>query len=586
MSVDKNIFFDFEVFKEDWLVVYNYDNQEEVIMNDCEKLKQFISSHSDYYFIGFNNYNYDDVICHTIIEGNNPYKISNKIINNGERFRVENYLYKSLDLYQDLKRVSLKKIMANLGLNIIECPIDFKIKRKLTSEELEVVITYCKNDVKATKEFYKFRENYFKTKLGIIKDFNLSEECIRYSENQLATEILECKWYEKCRDELRIDFCPDLNLKLIPPEILEFYGDIEYRYVNFEEYEKLSKKKLKFDLLGCPTIYGFGGLHSALTNITEHDNILQFDFSSFYPTIMINYNYFSRAISNPEKYKKIYDDRIKLKMTDVEKSNRFKLILNKPYGCMKNRGHILEDVRNCNQITINGQLILTQLVYELKDYCKLLQTNTDSITIKYYDGCYDCIKTIIDIFCDKFGLGYSELAIKDLYQINVNNYIIVDTKGKLKCKGSAFKNYIPKENRDVYVSNSLSIIDKCLVDCLVYGKTVEEVVQEAYNNNEIERFQLVTSYGSTFKGCYLEHNGFLEKQQKVCRVFATKDKTYGGIYKRRKEFEVADEEFVKIPKSFDRNLVFNDSLDKFDKTLLDLDYYIKICKENMYEVIE
>lgn len=579
IMLNKLIFFDFEVFKKDWLVVFNYDNKEDVIVNDCEKLKQFISSHSDYYFIGFNNYNYDDIICHNIINGNDPYIINNKIINDNERLKIENYLYKSLDLYQDLKRISLKKIMGNLGLNIIECPIDFKINRKLSKYELETVINYCKNDVNATKYFYKYRKEYFETKLGIIRDFNLDEDCIRLSENQLATEILNCEYYEKYSDELTFDYCSDLNLDIIPNEILSFYENIENDFMNGSGYNQLAKKQFNCELLNCPTKYGFGGLHSALKNITEHENILQIDFSSFYPTIMINYNYFSRAITNPDKYKEIYNNRIELKKIDVKKSERFKLILNKPYGCMKKRNHILEDFKNCNEITINGQLILTQLIIELKDYCKLLQANTDSITIKYNN--YNKIIDILNDFCKRFNLGYSELKIKDLYQVNVNNYIIVDEDNDIKCKGPFFKNYNPQTNRDIYIANSLSIIDKCLVENLLYGRKVEDVVYEAYNNNEIERFQLIVSYGKSFDSCFLEHNDKYEEQQKVCRVFATKDKSYGCIYKHRKFIIDDEEEYVKIPKSFKHNFVFNDDLNKFDKSILDLDYYIQICKENM-----
>ena len=79
------IFFDFEVFIEDWLVVFSTEETEEVIVNDCEKLKQFISSHSDYYFTGFNNYHYDDIIFHKILEGENPYKYNELIINGNNK---------------------------------------------------------------------------------------------------------------------------------------------------------------------------------------------------------------------------------------------------------------------------------------------------------------------------------------------------------------------------------------------------------------------------------------------------------------------------------------------------------------------
>lgn len=605
-KLSKLIFFDFEVFKYDWLVVFHYDNQEEVVVNDSDKLEKFITSHSDYYFVGFNNYRYDDVICHKIIEGENPYDINYKIIIEHKKVKVKNYLYKSLDLKQDLKNISLKKIMGNLGLNIVESPISFELDRHLTYEELESVIYYCNNDVKATKYLFEFRKNYFLTKLGVIKDFKLPYSCVRYSENELSLELLGSKTYKKTRDELRIDFCCDLNFNIIPEEILEFYNNLENKYLNAIPYKDL-KKSFKYQLLNCPTKYGLGGIHSAINNYYEEGPILQIDFSSFYPTIMINYNYFSRGIKDKEKYKKIYSDRIELKNTDVEKSNRFKLILNKPYGCMKNNGHTIEDRRNCNNITINGQLIITQLVCELQDYITLLQTNTDSITFKYEEKDYLLIKSKIDDFKNRFHLGYSELKIKKLFQLNVNSYIVVDDDNKIKCKGPLVKNYNDIKgtglvcrrydssndeckdfNMDVIFNNSLSIVDKCQVNSLVYGKSVEETVKECYENNEIDRFQLVVDRGNKYKECYSYVNGEEITQQKVCRIFAVKDNKYGGIYKRgkiKKEVKEIDWNVdIKVSDSFKHCYVFNDDLDNFDKTILDLDYYIDFCKTKMYEV--
>ena len=59
-NLSKLIFFDFEVFKYDWLAVFNCDNHEVIVMNDSDELEKFVTGHSDYYFVGFNNYHYDD----------------------------------------------------------------------------------------------------------------------------------------------------------------------------------------------------------------------------------------------------------------------------------------------------------------------------------------------------------------------------------------------------------------------------------------------------------------------------------------------------------------------------------------------
>ena len=58
------IFYDFEVFKYDWLVVIlDMDAQKEhVIINDPEQLKAFYETHKDDIWCGYNSRNYDQFI--------------------------------------------------------------------------------------------------------------------------------------------------------------------------------------------------------------------------------------------------------------------------------------------------------------------------------------------------------------------------------------------------------------------------------------------------------------------------------------------------------------------------------------------
>ena len=58
----KLIFYDFEVFKNDWLVVFKENNNFVVIVNDKTLLKNYIKNNEKSILIGFNNYNYDDLI--------------------------------------------------------------------------------------------------------------------------------------------------------------------------------------------------------------------------------------------------------------------------------------------------------------------------------------------------------------------------------------------------------------------------------------------------------------------------------------------------------------------------------------------
>lgn len=595
------VYYDIEVFCQDWLFIANLDEHFIVIHNDKDKLDNFIKKHKNYWFVGYNNYHYDDLILTDILNGNNPYCLSKTIINKIENINIDIIPnLKSLDLMQDIQKensktfMSLKKIMGNLGLSIIESSVSFDIDRPLTTSELKETIKYCSNDVLGVKELYKYRYNYFETKFTLINEFDLPIETIRLDENKLVSLILKCKWHKEPRDYLSFDYCKQIDFNLIPNEVLDFYADIEYKYFKGIDYKKAiisvgKKGKLNTKLLGVQTNYGLGGLHACSKARMFVNNIMQIDVSSYYPTLMVNNEFYSRSFTKPELYKSIYNKRMKLKEVDRLRSDAYKLILNKPIGCMRSE-MIMKDFHNANNIIVNGQLILTQLVMELKDYIILLQINTDSITFKYNKRNYDKILNIICDFEKRFNLKFDKDKIKFLYQKNVNNYFLIKEDNEIKFKGQDFKNY--DKHDFIYLSNSRSIISKCLVEYYKNKTPIEETVRKCYDNDEIDRFQLIVSYGNKYDKCFLEYQGkLIEQPQKVNRVFAVKNSEYGLIYKCKKVDKEQDKNTFeqngcfykkeKMPSSFEHNYIFNDDLSKFDKSLLDLDYYIKICKKEL-----
>ena len=68
------IFYDFEVFQHDWLVVLIDLNarRETVIINDPDKLKSFYEQHNGVIWAGYNSRNYDQYILKAILCGFNP----------------------------------------------------------------------------------------------------------------------------------------------------------------------------------------------------------------------------------------------------------------------------------------------------------------------------------------------------------------------------------------------------------------------------------------------------------------------------------------------------------------------------------
>lgn len=76
------IFYDFEVFKEDWLAVFIDVTRktEQVIVNNPDELKALYEANTSNIWVGFNNRHYDQYIMKGILLGMNPKRINDWII--------------------------------------------------------------------------------------------------------------------------------------------------------------------------------------------------------------------------------------------------------------------------------------------------------------------------------------------------------------------------------------------------------------------------------------------------------------------------------------------------------------------------
>src|SRR5690606_28216136 len=184
-------FYDFEVFKHDWLVVFERNGQITRIHHDRDALMRFLSNIN--FLVGFNNYNYDDYILAALIKNIDPYEVSKKLIHNKKpNFTLNKPI--TLDVMQELKMgISLKETQANRGLNIHETPVDFNINRKLTNDEIERTFKYCENNVLTTKELFEEREDYFSSKFEIVQTFKLPAASVKKTRARLSADVLKCK---------------------------------------------------------------------------------------------------------------------------------------------------------------------------------------------------------------------------------------------------------------------------------------------------------------------------------------------------------------------------------------------------------
>jgi len=559
--------YDFEVFSNDWVVVFKNDHSQVIIHNDQYKLKKWILDNKPI-LVGFNNYNYDDKILNKLLSSyyclpKDIHKLSNLIIKNQEKIWAKLPIL-TLDTRQELQKdISLKKLETFLGMDVVESSVSFEIDRKLTEKELEEVIKYCIHDVEATLKVFKLREEYFSGKMNLVNEFDLGYMDIKKTRAVLSSIVLKANYdYVPPKDKFNFDYDPNINWKLIPPNLKWFFNKMNRDHLAGVKSKQIEDSGICIPFGGVKHTIGLGGIHAAIPNFKREGHYLHIDVASYYPALMINNNWISRACEEPEKFEQIRDTRFILKKNGDPRQEVYKIILNSTYGAMNSRSktdenlkfNALFDPKYSNNICVNGQLILIQLIQELRCDCKLIQSNTDGLIIEPYN--LENVNYIIDDFSKRFNLTFSKTSIKKIVQRDVNNYAFQTEDGKLKVKGIfAIKDW---------TNNFLNIIPKSLQNYFFHNISVEETIENA----EILDFQMLGTKGGSYD--HVELNG--EVLQHCNRVFATKN---GGVIYKVKDNGRKD----KVANTSEKSSVWNGS--NFDKIDLDKKYYISIIYKEL-----
>lgn len=560
--------FDFEVFRYDWLVVFKdfITDEYEVIINDKDKLQKFVNDHKNNLLIGYNSSNYDNFILKGILLGKDPYHLSNIIINQkdntGRIWRMANWNEIKIFTYDvsfGLGFTSLKENEAYLGISIDECPIDFNMEKPLSKNELDLVINYCKRDVDATQLLFEKSKEKFETKLYLCSEFGLDKSYLNKGDQSIIEKVLGAEHKFKCCDEFEPFDFSQLNLKISKyKEVIEYFKKpLDY------------KGGLSLDICGVPHSLGIGGIHGAIPNFNYTGRIMNIDVASYYPSMMIAYDWFARSIPNDKKklYSKMKADRIVLKKTNKKLSNAYKLILNTTYGCYKYQYCNLFDPRMANNICIGGQVMLVDLMENLEPYCKLVQSNTDGIIIIPYDE--EKVKEVVKDWEDRTHMVMEITYGDKIIQKDVNNYIMRTEEG-VKVVGGYVAQYKPKSIR-----RTLSVVDKALVEYFLNDVKIEDYI---HNNNDPLDYQIVSKVGKTYDRVFYEKDGKEYETNYVNRVFASFEPC--RLYKQKTG---KNREMVASQPS--NSLIWNKSVQDLDISLIDKQWYIEMAYKRLNDYL-
>ena len=556
--------YDGEVFAHDSLFVFkNYVTREEKVFHNCNgnEIQEWIDD-VDPILCAFNCNNYDKHILRCWIAGMSPEElkgVNDFIIRDGGNGWDINVGYVKVpimwDLFNDINpRKSLKEIEGNLRLNITETSVPFDIPTKLTPEQYQEVLYYCRCDVDALFPLFDKLKNDYKSKFiisklgGIEPAFGLSQT------NANLTAILLKATKQKHNDNFTYTYPSCIDKSKIPKEALEYFDDIiEHNDLDY------SPTAPNIEFLDIMFQLGVGGGHGFKKKGTYYYDrrtskkvLCNWDFTSLYPNLVRLFGYSSRNQEDKDAYVNLLKMRMQAKkgllsddflkpmdLTNGDLNIGLKLPLNAYTGALRAKFNALYDNLQGFSICTTGQLIVMQLIHDLQKVptLEMVSANTDAVMYEVAPEYKDQADKLIHDLEKLTGLEMEEDKIVRIIMANVNNYCELletgDDEYSINYKGTNFECNSIKKNlkliwhkdtqswetkfTDDVKTNSMTIVGEALLKELLLDIPVEETIN---NCEDIFRFQIITHLGHTYQKMVQEsENGDVELQRNN-RVYA------------------------------------------------------------------
>lgn len=507
----------------------------------------------EFYFCGFNNKSYDDVLINYLIIRFDDlrYKpifeitwliksMSDKIIKEPVANWVDYkhaYLFNSFDLmtmsFSAKNRVGLKELEVTMSFpNVMEYEGDFS--KNVPKELKDKVIEYNQNDVLATGELLNLKKNDIELRLKLNEKYKIN--VLSKDNVNMGMEILKKEYLEKTNKTW--DDIKDLKTpcQLVPFKNIIF-DFIQYTTPPLQKLlEKLKKISIDpnnkdfrevFEIGGVVHNISLGGLHSinnAEIIIPNEDELLiDYDVDSFYPSCLIVNNLYPKhlGIGFVDIYKNIRDERVEAKRDKNSfLADAFKYAINGLSGNLQSQYSWTYDPELVVKLRINCQLMILMLIekFDLLG-AKIVQSNTDGILIKIKKSLLPEIEKAKDEWCKLTKLSMSKEEFERFYQYDVNNYIGVkkgfkETKDPELIKKKGF--FVDETNLGKGMSPK--VIAKSLINYFVYNISPEETLKEDKDIKDYLTYQRVS------RDFIVEYNG--EKALHINRFYMS---TNGGI---------------------------------------------------------
>jgi hypothetical protein len=460
---------------------------------------------------------------HTCITAADIYTKAMSIINAHGPARFAHMVWESdwlvpqIDLYKIhhfdnmSKATSLKILEFNMQMDSIE-DLPFPVGTTLTSEQIDILISYMWHDIEATDMFADRTVPQIAMRERLTAEFgksmmNMSD--VKIGETILVTEMekrgITCFEYDgkrKVKKQTKRESI-DLNQVLFPYvrfERVEFQNIMSYLQSKVITETKGVFTGLTADVDGLEYHFGTGGLHASVESQVIHTDdryqIVDVDVASFYPNMGIKNHLYPAHLGEAfcDAYLGVYHTR-KTYDKGTPENEAFKLALNGAYGGSNNEYSPFFDSFYTMSITINGQLSLCMLVEQLVKVpgLRMIQANTDGVTYLCPHEYLDHTRAVCRWWEELTQLELEEALYNRMWVKDCNNYIAEKMNGDLKRIG-AYAHVTAEENpgtRELpyHKDWSARVVALAAEAALVHGTDIRDFIS---NHNNIFDFFLRT----------------------------------------------------------------------------------------------
>lgn len=452
----------------------------------------------------------------------------------------------TIDLYKqkhfDRKKTSLKWVEFTMRFpNIEEMPIPHD--EPITIDQIPDLISYNRNDVIATYEFYKLIK--FETEVRLKLSNTYKVNLINAAEPRLGREIFatilapkmgisysELKQMRTVRKYVAFKDIIFPYVKFVTPVLQNLLIELKKEVVDCNPHAKEKfKKELNYN--GLEVQLGLGGIHACVepgVYVPAEDEIFEdSDGKSYYPKIAIE-NGLKPEHFKGETFSKIYNNMYEERQL-IPKEDPinyvYKIILNSIFGLSSEINSYYYDKKLTYGITINGQLMLIMLAEALTisvPDVRVIQMNTDGVSYIYKKKYQSIVERIWAWWQQLTGIELEHNIYSKMVIIDVNNYMAVDLTGKVKKKGR-LETKLTEYNKNP----SHLIIPKAIEQYFINNIPLEETIHKC---DDIYDFCGALKQTKDYKLNLYKQLGtteIIEPQQKVTRYIVSNNKAESGM---------------------------------------------------------